>query len=180
MTEKIIKNTECETESVVCEEQFDQESINENQEFLKEINNLQNELSTQNERFLRLAAEYDNYRKRSEKDKISIYKDAKIKTVAEILPIADCIERAIESSFEADAEYQKGLSMLNEQFISVLTKLGVESFGIPGNSFDPELHNAISHIEDENLGENTIAQVFQKGYKLDEKIIRHAMVSVAN
>ena len=169
MTEEIIKDSCCENEK-----------INENQEILQEISNLQNDLAAQNEKFLRLAAEYDNYRKRSEKDKISIYNDAKAKTIAEILPIADCIERAIESSQDADPEYLKGLEMLNEQFVATLSKLGVEAFGTIGDGFDPELHNAISHIENEELGENVIAQIFQRGYKLGDKIIRHAMVSVAN
>lgn len=179
MTEEIIKNSECKDENS-CEIQEEQETINENEEILKKLEEFKSELNVQNERFLRLAAEYDNYRKRSEKDKISIYNDAKAKTIAEILPIADCIERAIESSRDADDEYQKGLSMLNEQFISTLSKLGVNSFGQVGDKFDPELHNAISHIEDDKLDENVIAQIFQKGYMIGDKVIRHAMVSVAN
>ena len=179
MTEEIIKNSEYEDENS-CKMQEEQEIINENEENLKKLEEFKSELNVQNERFLRLAAEYDNYRKRSEKDKISIYNDAKAKTVAEILPIADCIERAIESSHDADDEYQKGLSMLNEQFIATLSKLGVNSFGSVGDKFNPELHNAISHIEDDKLDENVIAQIFQKGYTLGDKVIRHAMVSVAN
>ena len=115
MTEEIIKNSECENANP-CETSEEQQIINENEEVSKKLEEFKDELNVQNERFLRLAAEYDNYRKRSEKDKISIYNDAKAKTVAEILPIADCIERAIESSRDADDEYQKGLSMLNEQF----------------------------------------------------------------
>lgn len=157
-----------------------QEIIDENQEMLKKLDELQKDLKEQEERFLRLAAEYDNYRKRSEKDRISAYNDGKAKTVAEILSIADCIERAIEASGDADAEYQKGLRMLSEQFDASLGRMGVESFGCVGDGFDPELHNAISHIESDEVGENVIAQVFQKGYKMGDKIIRHAMVSVAN
>ncbi len=175
---------DCKNEPCTCEEKLEQaaqeEKLDETQEALNEIARLNDELSAQNERFLRLAAEYDNYRKRSEKDKISTYNDAKAKTIAELLPIADCLERAIESSQEADAEYLKGLEMLKEQFVSTLTKLGVEAFGEVGDSFDPEMHNAISHVENEALGENVIAQVFQRGYRFGEKIIRHAMVSVAN
>lgn len=158
----------------------EQEIIDENQEMLKKLDELQKDLNEQEERFLRLAAEYDNYRKRSEKDRISAYNDGKAKTVAEILSIADCIERAIEASGDADAEYQKGLRMLSEQFDASLGRLGVESFGCVGDGFDPELHNAISHIESDEVGENVIAQIFQKGYKMGDKIIRHAMVSVAN
>ncbi len=157
-----------------------QEIIDENQEMLKKLDELQKDLKEQEERFLRLAAEYDNYRKRSEKDRISAYNDGKAKTVAEILSIADCIERAIEASGDADAEYQKGLRMLSEQFDASLGRMGVESFGCVGDGFDPELHNAISHIESDEVGENVIAQIFQKGYKMGDKIIRHAMVSVAN
>lgn len=157
-----------------------QEIIDENQEMLQKLDELQKDLKEQEERFLRLAAEYDNYRKRSEKDRISAYNDGKANTVAEILSIADCIERAIEASGDADAEYQKGLRMLSEQFDASLGRLGVESFGCIGDGFDPELHNAISHIESDEVGENVIAQIFQKGYKMGDKIIRHAMVSVAN
>lgn len=177
LAEEKIKNSECEDNEVV-DEATEKES--ESNESLEKIEFLQEELNAQNEKFLRLAAEYDNYRKRSEKDKISIYSDAKAKTIVEILPIADCIERAIEASKDANDEYQKGLIMLREQFSSSLSKLGIESFGKKGDKFNPEIHNAISHIENNELDENVIAQIFQKGYKLDDKIIRHAMVSVAN
>ncbi len=180
---KDISDFENENESVEIEVEKNldaQEIIDENQEMLKKLDELQKDLREQDERFLRLAAEYDNYRKRSEKDRISSYNDGKAKTVAEILSIADCIERAIEASGDADAEYQKGLRMLSEQFDASLGRLGVESFGCVGDGFDPELHNAISHIESDEVGENVIAQIFQKGYKMGDKIIRHAMVSVAN
>lgn len=180
---KDISDFENENESVEIEVEKNldaQEIIDENQEMLKKLDELQKDLREQDERFLRLAAEYDNYRKRSEKDRISSYNDGKAKTVAEILSIADCIERAIEASGDADAEYQKGLRMLSEQFDTSLGRLGVESFGCVGDNFDPELHNAISHIESDEVGENVIAQIFQKGYKMGDKIIRHAMVSVAN
>ncbi len=180
---KDISDFENENESVEIEVEKNldaQEIIGENQEMLKKLDELQKDLREQDERFLRLAAEYDNYRKRSEKDRIVSYNDGKAKTVAEILSIADCIERAIEASGDADAEYQKGLRMLSEQFDASLGRLGVESFGCVGDNFDPELHNAISHIESDEVGENVIAQIFQKGYKMGDKIVRHAMVSVAN
>lgn len=180
MTEEIIKNHESEKDFSDLEIQEDSEVNSETDENLKEIQKLKDDLSAQNEKFLRLAAEYDNYRKRNEKDKILIYNDAKAKTIAEILPIADCIERAIESSQDADAEYLKGLEMLNEQFVATLDKMGVKIFGEIGDEFNPELHNAISHVENEEFEENVIFQVFQKGYKLEDRIIRHAMVSVAN
>ena len=177
MTEEKIKSPELEENTENAE---NMKNCDENKELLLKIENLDEELKNQKEKFLRLAAEYDNYRKRNEKDKILIYNDAKAKTISELLPIADCIERAIESSKDANSEYQKGLLMLREQFNSSLTKLGVKSFGDVGDDFNPEIHNAISHIESEELGENVIAQIFQKGYSLGDKIVRHAMVSVAN
>lgn len=180
MVEEKIEKTDFESDFDKVEDQTEKEFNSEEQEILDKLNDLENEIKNQNEKFLRLAAEYDNYRKRSERDKTLIYNEAKAKTIIEILSIGDCIERAIESSYDADAEYKKGLEMLNEQFITSLSRLGVESFGSVGDKFDPEMCNAISHIEDENLGENVIAQIFQKGYRIGDKIIRHAMVSVAN
>ncbi len=156
--------------------------LNENniKELEEKIENLKSDIEKQKDQFLRLAAEYDNYRKRSERNKLSIYDDATANAIVAILPIADCIEKAIESSSGADAEYKKGLSMLNDQITSSLLSLHIESFGNVGDKFDPEIHNAISHIQDEELDESVITQVFQKGYKLNNKIIRHAMVAVAN
>lgn len=147
----------------------------------EEIEKIKKEMEAQKDKFLRVAAEYDNYRKRTEKEKANIYADAICSTFKEILPIADSICRAIDSlPKDEDNEYKKGLSMINDQFNKVLEKLGIESFGEVGDKFDPELHSAVLHIDDESLGENEIASVFQKGYKTKDKVIRYAMVQVAN
>ncbi len=129
---------------------------------------------------MRLAAEYDNYRKRTTAEKLNIYADATAKAVSEILVVADSLEAALKSSKDAPEEFRKGLELVNSQFTAALQKLGVEAFGEAGEAFDPQLHNAVSKVENEELGENAIAMVFQKGYKTGDKIIRHAMVQVAN
>lgn len=129
---------------------------------------------------MRLAAEYDNYRKRTTAEKLNIYADATAKAVSEILVVADSLEAALKSSKGAPEEFRKGLELVNSQFTAALQKLGVEAFGEAGEAFDPQIHNAVSKVENEELGENAIAMVFQKGYKTGDKIIRHAMVQVAN
>lgn len=149
-------------------------------EHKEEIEKLKEELSAQKNIWLRTAAEYENFRKRSEKEKAAIYSDATAVAVSAILPIADSLERAQASLTDATEEYKKGISMIVSQFEDSLKKLSVESFGAVGETFDPAFHNAVAHIEDENLGENTISDVFQRGYKVGERIIRHAMVRVAN
>ena len=153
------------------------------QELLKtqeELAQRQKELAAQKESFMRLAAEYDNYRKRTTVEKQNIYADATADAIAEILPVADSIDAALQSAKDAPEEFKKGLELVSSQLLSALAKLRVEPFGEQGEPFDPTLHNAVSRIEDQTLAENTIAQVFQKGYKTGEKIIRHAMVQVAN
>lgn len=140
----------------------------------------QEELQKQKDSYMRLAAEYDNYRKRTTAEKLNIYADATAKAVSEILAVADSLEAAVKSSKGAPEEFRKGLELVNSQFTGALDKLGVEAFGEAGEPFDPQLHNAVSKVENEELGENTIAMVFQRGYKTGDKIIRHAMVQVAN
>lgn len=145
-----------------------------------EIDKLNKELSEEKDKFLRLAAEYDNYRKRSVKEKTDAYSNAKSDVISDILPIIDNFERAAANS-ESDFDgYKKGVEMIFTQFMNVFSKYGVESFGEEGETFDPEYHNAVMVVEDENLGDNVIAQVFSKGYKLGDKIIREAVVKVAN
>ena len=129
---------------------------------------------------LRTAAEYENFRKRTEKEKRAIYADATAEAVKAILPIADSLEYAVKAEDGATAEYQKGLELIQSQFNAALEKLGVSPVGEAGEEFNPELHNAVAHVEDESIAENTIVEVFQKGYMLKEKVIRHAMVKVAN
>lgn len=146
----------------------------------KEINRLKEELAACKDKFLRTAAEYDNFRKRTEKEKAAIYSDATVSALQSILPVADSLELASKSIEGAGEEYKRGINMVSTQFNSALQKLGVESFGEVGDEFDPNLHNAVSHIDDENEKENIISGVFQKGYKMRDKVIRHAMVQVTN
>lgn len=149
-------------------------------ELNEKIEVLGKNINDQKDKFLRLAAEYDNYRKRTEKDKLQIYDNAVGDTILSILPIADSIDLALKSSEKANEDYKKGLLMIKDQLNVSLAKLNVESFAEKGDKFDPNIHNAISHVDDENLDENVIFEVFQKGYKIGEKVIRHAMVIVAN
>ena len=128
---------------------------------------------------LRLAAEYDNFRKRTIKEKEASYGGGKADAVAKILPVYDNLSRALNQETQ-DAAYKKGVELTMQELVKILTGLGVEIFGEPGDAFDPNLHNAVMHCEDENLGENVIAQVFQQGFKLGDKVVRFAMVQVAN
>ena len=139
----------------------------------------ENKAKELNDRLLRTAAEYDNFRKRTVKEKDAAYGNGKADTVAKFLPIYDNLERALKQPTE-DAAFKKGVEMTMTELVKILTGLGVEIFGEPGDSFDPSLHNAVMHTEDESLGENVIAQVFQKGFKIGEKVVRFAMVQVAN
>lgn len=132
------------------------------------------------DQLLRVMAEYDNFRKRTEKEKAAIYDNAVKDAVAEILNVADTMEMALaHKDCEAD-DLRKGVEMIEKNLHAALTKLKVEPIGAEGDLFDPELHQAVSHIENEDLGENVIAQVYRKGYRIGDKIIRHATVVVAN
>ena len=131
------------------------------------------------DQFLRLAAEYDNYRKRTAKEKESLWTDAKADTVQAFLPVYDNLERALKQD-TADEAFKKGVEMTMNQLKEVFARLGITEIEAEGKPFDPNLHNAVMHIEDENLGENTVAQVFQAGFMLGDKVIRFAMVQVAN
>ena len=140
---------------------------------------VQDALLQEQNKFLRLAAEYDNYRKRTAKEKESIWADAKASVVASFLPVYDNLERALKQD-TADEAYKKGVEMTMTQLKDVLSKLGVTEIDAAGQPFDPKLHNAVMHVEDEAFGENTVAEVFQAGFQLGEKVIRFAMVKVAN
>ena len=140
---------------------------------------LQEKIDSLNEQLLRTVAEYDNFRKRSQREKESIYPQAVSQTVEKFIPIIDTVERALAVEC-SDAEFKKGIEMILQNFKDVLQKLGVEEFGKAGEQFDPEKHNAVMHVEDDQHEANTIVAVFQKGYQLGDKIIRHAMVQVAN
>ena len=138
------------------------------------------QLDTVKDQFTRLAAEYDNYRKRTVKEKETLYQDAKADTIKEFLAVYDNLERAANAEGGEDSPHKKGLEMIFTQFKELLKKLGVTEIEAQGQPFDPERHNAVMHIDDENFGENEVAQVFQAGFLLGDKVIRHAIVQVAN
>lgn len=145
----------------------------------KEIEKLNSQISEQNDKYLRLLAEYDNYRKRTDKEKAARYNDAYIDALTLILPLADNIDRAVTFAVD-ESDLAKGVLLLKKQLDDVLAKAGVEEIKAEGEQFDPELHNAVMHEEDETLGENTVKSVLQKGYKRGDKILRYSMVVVAN
>ena len=135
--------------------------------------------NAEHDSYLRLAADYDNFRKRSQKEKEASYGNGKADAVEKLLPVYDNLERALNQPTE-EAAYKKGVEMTMTQLVSILNGLGVEIFGEVGDTFDPNIHNAVMHTEEEGVEENTITQVFQKGFKLGDKIVRFAMVQVAN
>ncbi len=144
------------------------------------IAELEKDLAASKEAHVRTLAEYDNYRKRTTKEKDSIYSNATAACMTELLPVLDNFDRAL-SVTDSDVEaYKKGMEMINTSFLEILKKLGVEAFGKVGEEFDPNFHNAVMHIEDEAMDKNVIAEVFSKGYKLGDKLLRPAMVKVAN
>ena len=161
-------------------EEIQQETpVEETVEVTPEVDPWEEKYNAEHDAHLRLAADYDNFRKRSQKEKEQLYTMGKSDAVEKLLPVYDNLERALNQPTE-DAAYKKGVEMTMTQLVGILNGLGVEIFGEAGETFDPNLHNAVMHIDDENLGENTISQVFQKGFKLGEKIVRFAMVQVAN
>ena len=139
----------------------------------------QEEIDKLNDKYLRLYAEYDNFRKRSQKEKDSLYGEIKTNVVTSFLPVYDNLERALNQTTEDEA-YKKGVEMIMNQFKDTLNKLGIEEIPALGEKFDPAIHNAVMHVDDETKGENEIVEVFQKGFKLGDKIIRFSMVKVAN
>ena len=143
------------------------------------VQELQEKLDAQHEAHLRLAAEYDNFRKRTAKEKESLYGDAKADTVKPFLEVLDNLERGL-AQFEEGDTHRQGMEMICKQFMTVLEKLGVQQIEALGQPFDPARHNAVMHVEDESAGENTVVEVFQQGYALGDKILRFAMVKVAN
>lgn len=136
-------------------------------------------IAEEKDRYLRLLAEYDNYRKRTAKEKTETYGNAVAKTIEEILPALDNFERAIEAE-TSDESYKNGIQMIFTQLQDILKKIGVTEIEALNQPFDPNIHSAIKQVDDENFGENTVCQVFQKGYKIGDRIIRHSMVAVAN
>lgn len=145
----------------------------------KLLEQLKSEKNDLNDKLLRVVAEYDNYRKRTQKEKSAIYPQAVADTVEKLLPIIDTFERAMQSEC-SDKEFLKGVEMTYNSFMNIMKELSVEPIGKVGETFNPDFHNAVSHIDDEKLGENVVSVVMQKGYKIGDKIVRYAMVQVAN
>ncbi len=162
-------------------EEAQPETFTVTREQMEKMEGLAKSLAEEHDKYLRLAAEYDNYRKRTAKEKEGIYANAKIDTIQGMLPVYDNLERGLaQFKDEGDDPHKKGLEMIFNQYKEALTKLGVTPIDCVGKEFDPERHNAVMHIEDESLGENTVAEVLQQGFMLGEKVLRFAIVKVAN
>ena len=161
------------------EKELNEEIPVEQTEVTPEVDPWEEKYNAEHDAHLRLAAEYDNFRKRTVKEKEASYGNGKADAVAKLLPVYDNLERALNQPTE-DAAYKKGVEMTMNELVKIFTSLGVEIFGNVGEEFDPNLHNAVMHIDSEELGENTIAMVFQKGFKIGDKVVRFAMVQVAN
>ena len=149
------------------------------QQEASEFEKAQQALAQEHDSYLRLAAEYDNYRKRSQKEKDNLYTEIRSETVEKFLPVYDNLERALAQETQ-DAAFKKGVEMTMVQFNQTIEKLGITEIEALGQKFDPNVHNAVMHVEDESFGENEVVEVFQKGFKLNDKVIRFAMVKVAN
>ena len=158
----------------------EQEIFTVTREQMEKMEGLAKALAAEQDKYLRLAAEYDNYRKRTAKEKESLYNDAKIDTVKALLGVYDNLERGIAQYGDEESPHRKGLEMVFNQFKESLRKLGVETMDAVGQPFDPEKHNAVMHIEDESYGENTVVEVLQQGFTLGDKVLRFAIVIVAN
>ncbi len=146
----------------------------------EKLQKLQEEFEAHKQQHLRVLAEYDNFRKRTQNEKNAIYNNAVSDTVQAILPIADNIERALSQENASAEDMRKGVEMIEAQIAAAFEKLGIKAIGEAGETFDPAVHNAVAHIDDESLGENVISAVYQKGYLLGDRVVRHAMVQVAN
>jgi len=179
VTEETASETEELREEAPVEEVPAEEAPKEEAPKESELEKAQKALAQEHDQYLRLAAEYDNFRKRSRKEKEALYTDVKAETAGKFLPVYDDLERALANE-TADEAYKKGVELIMAEFRKIMTGLGVEEFGEAGEAFDPNAHNAVMHVENEELGENVIAQVFQKGFRIGEKVIRHAVVQVAN
>ena len=179
--------TEVEQETAAAEEQAEKKSrkkkekgITFTREQVEQMELAVKQLESVKDQYTRLGAEYDNYRKRTTKEKDNIYQDAKADTIKAFLAVYDNLERAAAAEGGEDSPHKKGLEMIFAQFKDILAKQGVTEIEAKGQPFDPEKHNAVMHIDDENYGENEVAQVFQAGFAMGDKIIRHAIVQVAN
>lgn len=171
-------NTTPETEQAA-EKAAEEETFTVTREQMEQMEQLAKMVSDASDKYLRLAAEYDNYRKRTTKEKENTYADAKADTIKEFLGVLDNLERGLAQFDEGDP-HRQGMELICRQFLAVLEKLGVTRIEAQGQPFDPQKHDAVMHIEDENVGENTVVEVLQQGYQLGDKILRFAMVKVAN
>ena len=175
-TEEAAQQTEAEAAKQSEEKKPEEAKQQEASEFEK----AQQALAQEHDSYLRLAAEYDNYRKRSQKEKESLYTDIRSETVEKFLPVYDNLERALAQETQ-DAAFKKGVEMTMTQLVESLKGINVAIIdAAAGTAFDPNFHNAVMHVEDESLGENVIAETFQQGFQIGDKVIRHAMVKVAN
>lgn len=184
MSKKEKQNETPQQEPAVEEQDVKREAAAEPEEtavdpLLNELESLKDQVAGQEDKYLRLAAEYDNYRKRTAKEKESLWTDVKADTAGAFLPVYDNLERALKQD-TADEAFKKGVEMTMNQLKEVLTKLGITEIPAQGQPFDPKYHNAVMHVEDESLGQNVVAEVFQTGFQCGEKVIRFAMVKVAN
>ena len=186
MDEELKKQQEAEQPAPETEEtaQTADEAVNdapagETEETPDPLAEAQEQLKAEQDKYLRLAAEYDNYRKRSQKEKDSLYRDGRADTIEKFLPVFDNLTLALAQETE-DAAYKKGVEMTMNGLMEILKKMDVTVYGESGEIFSPDLHNAVMHVEDENYKEGEIVQVFQKGFKLGDKVIRFAMVQTAN
>lgn len=157
-----------------------QETFMLTKEQMEKMEGLAKALADEQDKYLRLAAEYDNYRKRTAKEKEAIYTDAKIDTIKSMLGVYDNLERGIAQYADEESPHRKGLEMVFKQFKECLAKLDVKQMEAVGKPFDPEKHSAVVHVEDERYGENEVVEVLQQGFTLGEKVLRFAIVKVAN
>ena len=177
MAKKKDLNEQIEEETIL--EEAVEETAEEAQEETPVVNEWEEKYNAERDAHLRVAAEFDNFRKRTIREKEASYGNGKADAVEKLLPVYDNLERALNQPTEDEA-FKKGVEMTMNQLVGIFDRLGVEIFGNVGDEFDPNLHNAVMHIENEELGENTIAAVFQKGFKIGDKVVRFAMVQVAN
>ncbi len=171
------KKEKKQTEEAASKQETQQEETRE--EVKEEKNPWEEKYNAEHDSYLRLAADYDNYRKRTTKEKDQSFTNGRADAAAKMLPVYDNLERALNQPTE-DTAYKKGVEMTMNELVKIFTALGIESFGAVGDKFDPNLHNAVMHTQEEEVEENTITQVFQKGFRIKDKVIRFAMVQVAN
>jgi molecular chaperone GrpE len=165
-------------EEAVNQDKKEKKILGKDKKLLAEIEELKATIAVMEDKYLRMAAEYDNFRRRSREEKDALYEIATADTVKELLPIIDNLDRA--AAYSEGDKVLDGLVITAKATAEVFKKLGVEEFGKPGETFDPNLHNAVLHVEDDAYGEGEIVEVFQKGYKKGKHIIRFAMVKTAN